>query len=364
MNRSLQSQCLRLLFPSIIAIAAGCDGAITSADKPAAAPPATPVEVAQVSVGEVVVDITAVGSLNADESVVIRSEIPGRIREIHFAEGDRASLGSPLVTLDDSEYRAQVEEDRAAMELARLNFQRATDLHHKKLASEQNFDEARARLEQARARLALDEARLAKTRIVAPFEGLTGLREVSPGDYIQAGQNIVNFEDIDPIKVEFRVPERYLNQVHEEQAVEVRVDSFPDQAFKGEVYAIDPRIDRSTRTVVLKARVANADGRLHPGMFARVRLVFEKRDNALLVPEQAIVPQGDGKFLYVIVDGKAQLRPVKIGKRVRAQAEILDGVTAQDTIVVTGHQKIRPGGAVRAVNQPGSAQADERPAGG
>ncbi len=364
MKRPLWYRCVRWWLPSVVAVAAACDGAATSAQKPDLGLPATPVELAQVTVGEVIVDVTAVGSLNANESVVIRSEIPGRIRKIHFDEGDRAGQGSPLVTLDDSEYRAQVEEDRAAMELARLNYQRAADLHNKKLASDQNFDEARARLEQARARLSLDESRLAKTRIVAPFEGLTGLREVSPGEYIQAGQNIVNFEDIDPIKVEFRVPERYLNQVREGQSVEVRVDSFPDHVFKGDVYAIDPRIDRGTRTVALKARVANVDGKLRPGMFARVRLVLEKRDRALLVPEQAIVPQGEGKFVYVLEGDKAQLRPVKIGKRIRGQAEILDGVTAGDTVVVAGHQKIRPGTAVRAVNKSASTQAKEAPSGG
>lgn len=361
MKRRIRFHCLRRLLLCIIVIAAACDGVENSENKPGSGPPATPVEVAQVTMGQVIIDVTAVGSLNANESVVLRSEIPGRIHKIHFDEGDRAAAGSALITLDDSEYRAQVEEDRATLELARLNYRRAADLHNKKLTSDQNFDEARVRVEQARARLALDESKLAKTRIVAPFEGLTGLREVSPGGYIQAGQNIVNIEDIDPIKVEFRVPERYLSQVRGDQSVAVHVDSFPGQVFNGNVYAIDPRIDRSTRTVALKAKVANVEGKLRPGMFARVRLVLEKRDNAILVPEQAIVAQGEGKFLYVVVEDKAELHPVKIGKRIRGQAEILEGVTARDTIVVTGHQKIRPGSAVRAVNKPASAQADEKP---
>jgi len=347
---------LRLLVPLSVVLAAACGDGGKSKTTTTQGPPATPVELARPTTGEVIIDVTAVGSLHANKSLEIRSEIPGRVKEIHFKEGDSADPGDLLVSLDDSEFRAQVEEDRAALELARLNYKRAADLHKKKLASDQNYDEARARQEQARARLALNEARMAKARIVAPFEGLTGLREVSPGDYVQAGQNIVNFEDVDPIKVEFRVPERYLEQLRARQAVEIRVDSFPNEVFKGDVYALDPRIDRNTRTVAIKATVSNMEGKLRPGMFARVRLVLDKRDNALLVPEQSIVPQGKEKFVFVIVDGKAERRAVKIGKRIRGQAEIVDGINANDTIVVTGHQKLRPGATVRVIEKPATAQ--------
>ena len=146
--------------------------------------------------------------------------------------------------------------------------------------------------------------------------------------------------------------------------MEIQVDSFPDTVFKGDVYAIDPRIDRNTRTVAIKATVPNAEGKLRPGMFARVRLVLETRTQALLVPEQSLVPQGKDKFIYVVVDGKAERRVVKIGKRLRGKAEILDGIAASDTIVVTGHQKLRPGATIRAIDKPATAQSDNKASGG
>jgi len=344
----------------VLLIFAGCDDAAKPKQQSAARPPA-PVEVAKPEIADVVIDVTAVGSLDANESVILRSEVPGRIREIPFSEGEPVTRGELLVSLDDSEYRAQVAEDRAALELATLNNQRASDLYKKKLGSEQSYDEARARLEQARARLALDESRLAKTRIMAPFDGIAGLRQVSPGDYVQAGQSIVNLEDIDVIKLSFRAPERYLSQLKENLTAELRVDSFPGTPFSGEVYAVDPRIDAATRTVALKALVPNTDRKLRPGMFARVRLVLETHTDAVLVPEEAIVPRGKDKFIYRVVDGKADIQKVEIGKRVRGKAEILSGIKAGDTIIVTGHQKLGPGSQVNIVNQgPAAAPVAEK----
>lgn len=316
-------------------------------------PPAMPVEAVAAKTGTISTDITAVGSLRASESVVIRPEITGRIAAIHFDEGQAIQQGAELITLDPDEYRAQLAESMAAVRLDRLNFERSRELLKKKLISQQQYDEAVAKLAASQAKQNLDQARLSKTELRAPFSGILGLRQVSPGDYVQPGQNIVNLEAIDPLKADFRVPETYAAHVHAGSKVQFSVDAFPDRTFEGTVYAISPRIDETTRTLLLRARVPNPKGELRPGMFARVRLELERRDNAVLVPEEALVPMGDDLFVYRIVDGKAVMTKVAIGQRRDAMVEITHGVRAGELVVTAGQMKIGDGAPVMLVGAPG-----------
>ncbi len=309
-------------------------------------PPATPVEVAPVRMGTVIVDVSAVGSLLANESVLIRPEIAGRITDIHFDEGQQVNKGDELITLDATELRAQVAESASSVKLNKLSFERARELSGRKLVSRQEFDEAQSNLSESQARQNLNEARLSKTVLHAPFDGVLGLRQVSPGDYVQPGEDIVNLEDIGSLKLDFRIPETYLSRIAPDQPVEMLVDAFPDTAFEGKVYAIEPRIDEVTRSILLRARVPNKDGKLRPGMFARVTLVLEQRPNALLVPEQAIVPEGNERFVYRVVDGKAVRQQVTLGQRRAGEVEILSGLNPGDTVVTDGQMKIRDGAAV------------------
>lgn len=315
------------------------------AREPAAAAAVT-VEAVPVRVGTVTRTITAVGTLQSNESVILRPEIAGRIARIHFQEGERVEAGVPLITLDDSVYRAELAQAEAGLNLSRQNAQRAQELFQRRVGTARTRDEAAAALGASEAEVALARARLEKTRLAAPFSGVLGLRRVSVGDYVNPGQDIVNLENIDPIKVDFRVPEPALSDIRVGQSVEVQVDAFPGETFTGEAYAIDPRIDADGRSVVIRARLENDDRRLRPGLFARVEVIVERRPNALLVPEQAIVPLQDRVAVFRVVDDKAVLATVRLGQRRAAEVEIVEGLSEGDIVVTAGQLKIRDGAAV------------------
>jgi len=196
--------------------------------------------------------------------------------------------------------------------------------------------------------------RLDKTVIRAPFAGTVGLRLVSPGAYVKPGDDIANLENIGSMKLDFRVPETYLARLGVGQTLTVRVDAYPDQGFEGTIYAIDPALDPETRTVLLRARLPNKGNKLRPGLFARVSLILERRENALVAPEQAIVPLGQKIFVYRVVDGKAVMTPVRLGLRRPGQVEILEGRNDGDQVVTDGQLKIRDGAAVTVQPPPGT----------
>jgi membrane fusion protein, multidrug efflux system len=316
-------------------------------DKPP--PKSVPVEAAEVMKGPLTEQVTAVGSLRSDESVVISSEIAGRIREIHFNEGTPVATGAALITLDDSVYQAELHQAEAKQRLAEQSNQRVSELFSRKFASGSSKDEAVSNLAVSNAAAELAKAQIEKTRIVAPFAGIVGLRQVSVGEYITPGQALVGLDAIDQIKVDFKVPEKYLPTVHTGQAIEIKVDAYPGQTFKGEVYAIDPRVDIEGRSVFIRARVPNKDQLLRPGQFARVTLIHELKPNALTVPEAAIVPKGEDQFVFKIVDGKVQLSKVSIGTRRAGRVELVEGVAAGELVVTAGQLKIRDGAPVTVV---------------
>lgn len=327
-----------------------------------AQPQAVPVETAVAQVATVSDEVTAVGTLLSNESVVIRPEIAGRIAEIHFAEGARVASGAPLVQLDASTYRAELTQARANLEYSRKNFERADELYMRHTGTERARDEALARHEVDKAAVALAQAHLDKMRIDAPFGGIVGLRKVSVGDYVEAGDDIVNLEDIDPLKVDFRVPERYLRTLEAGQKVRVEVDAVPGKGFNGIVYAIDPHVDPEGRSVALRARLPNEDGVLRPGLFARVKLVVGERSGALVIAEQAVVPRGDDRFVFKVVDGKAILTKVEVGQRRYGRAEIVTGLAEGDVVVTAGQLKIRDGTPVRPIGSGGEPEANRQKA--
>jgi membrane fusion protein (multidrug efflux system) len=287
--------------------------------------------------------ITAVGSLRSDESIMVRPEVAGRIASIQFQEGQRVNRGSTLVKLDPAVNQAELQQARANLELSRAKHARSIELQQRGFISAQARDEAENNLKVAQAAVALAEARLAKTEIKAPFSGLIGLRSVSIGDYVKEGQDLVNLESIDPLKVDFRVPEVFLRDVKTGQPLEVALDALPDRNFEGRVYAVNPQVDAAGRSFVIRAIVRNPDTALRPGMFARVRLITRDVQQAMVVPEQALVPQGTDHFVYRIVDGKAVRTRVDLGQRRDGRAEIVSGLAASDTVVTAGQVKIRDG---------------------
>lgn len=331
------------------------------AGKPGAGPArALPVKAAVVGRGSVTDGVSAVGTLLANESVMIRPEIDGRIEAFHFQEGQLVRKGDKLVSLDASEVEAQLKSAVAAANLNRSRLKRSEELLAKNFISAQAMDEARENLNQSAAREAEIKAKLAKSTIRAPFEGVTGLRQVSPGAYAKAGQDIARLEGIGVLKLDFRVPEGYLRRIKVGQPLVINVDAYPGESFNGSIYAIEPAVDESTRTVLLRARLPNPGVRLKPGMFARVNLDLERRENALLVPEQAIVPRGDGRFVFRIADGKAQMVKVEMGVRRPGEVEILKGLEAGDTIVVDGQLKLQDGAPVSVLGD--KPAASDKPA--
>lgn len=315
--------------------------------------PAVAVEASKVAIGPLSERVLAVGSLRSNESVVIRPEIAGKVVEIGFEEGQPVEKGALLLKLDDSLNQAEVAEAQARLDLAQRNFSRTEELFTNKIATARSRDEAESSLAVGTATVELAKVKLAKTRITAPFSGIAGLRQVSVGDYVSTGQDLFNLEDIDPIKVDFRVSEKFLSAVRTDQPIEITVDAYPDETFTGTVYAIDPRIDAEGRSIVIRARIANEDRRLRPGLFARVKLILELKPNAVTVPEQAIMPRGADQFVYTIVDGKAKQTKVMIGTRRDGRVEIVEGLGTQDLVVTAGHQKIRDGADVEVIEGAG-----------
>ena len=360
-RRSVSGTVIALLLIAAVAVAsywyllrrsgAGPQPASQAAEKPVVQP--VFVETVAVQTGTVTREVTAVGTLLSNESVMIRPEITGRIAAIHFKEGEFVQKGARLISLDDSVHKAEVAQAEARADLNRRNNSRASELFERRVATERTRDEAFSAVRSSDAEIALARARLDKTRINAPFEGVLGLRRVSAGDYVNPGQDIVNLEDIDPIKVDFRVPESALQLLRTGQAIEVQVDAFPGQSFQGEVYAIDPQVDVQGRSIVIRARVANPDNRLKPGLFARVGLIVERRENAMLIPEQAIVPLENGSAVFRVVDGTAKLTQVETGQRRAGQVEIVRGLQPGEIVITAGQLKVRDGAPV-TVSAPGA----------
>jgi membrane fusion protein (multidrug efflux system) len=316
--------------------------------------PAVPVEASKVVAAPLSEQVTAIGTLLSDEAVTISSEIAGRLKEIHFEEGQPVEKGALLFSLDDSVYRAQLDDASAKLKLAAQTNKRTSTLFSNKYATAQSADEAASNLAVNTAAVELARVQLDKTRITAPFAGIVGLRHVSAGEYITAGQALVNLEAIDPVKADFRVPEKFLPAIRVGQTIKIKVDAFPEDSFEGRVYAIDPRLDVAGRSLLVRAMVPNRDQRLRPGLFARVTVLLQLKEDALSVPEQAIVPQGESQFVFKIVDGKAKLTKVKIGTRREGRVEIVEGLTAGDQVVTAGQLKIRDGSPVTIVGTTGA----------
>ena len=327
---------------------AGQAASAGAAAKAGSAPAAGSVTVEAVKVATLSLPqtITAVGSLRSDESVTLRPEVAGRINTIAFQEGQPVAKGAMLVRLDPAVPLAEAQQARANLVLAKTKWDRAIDLAKSNFISGQAKDEAENNYKVAEASAQLAEAKLAKMDLRAPFSGIIGLRSVSMGDYVKEGADLVNLESIDPLKVDFRVPEIYMRQVKVGQPLQVQLDALPGRTFEGKVFAVNPLIDAAGRSVVIRAMVRNPDTSLRPGMFARVRLITRDSQDALVLPEQALVPQGDQQFVYKIQDGKAVRTKVDVGQRRDAKVEILNGVDKDDMVVTAGQLKLRDGAPV------------------
>ena len=334
------------------------------------------VEVAKVKTMPLQDDAQAVGSLKSRQSVILRPEVAGRVAELAFADGARVRKGQLLLRLDDTLQKAELSQAEAQLSIARANLKRNQELVAENFVAQRVLDESRASLQVAEAQVALAQARLGRMRIVAPFDGTVGIRTVNLGDYVKDGADLVNLEDTSTLYVDFRMPERYQGQLAVGQSVKVQIDALPGRDFTAKVQALDPLVDANGRSVLVRAAVVPAaDATLRPGMFARVTTVFSVNDAALVVPEEALVPQGNRQLVFKLAsegEGEAaktvvRRTEVQLGVRRGSQVEILSGLSEGDTVVVAGQQRLqRDGMAVRVVDmsKPGGAapKTDAAPA--
>ncbi|MGE0627930.1 MAG: efflux RND transporter periplasmic adaptor subunit [Hyphomicrobiaceae bacterium] len=312
---------------------------------------AATVEARKVKLNTIVETIHAVGSLLPNETVVVTSEIAGRIAKLPFKEGDRVEAGQTLVELDDAILRAEYDKTQSDLTLAEENQKRAVSLASRGTGTLRSRDEAVAAYRAAIANAALAKARLDKTKIAAPLTGHIGLRAVSVGAFLSPGDRIVSLSDTDIIKVDFRVPELLLTKVRPGQTINVTVDALPGQTFNGEIYVIDPIVDANGRAIRLRARIRNSDGKLSPGLFARVQIVVGRRENAVLVPESSVFAINDDQYVYRVVDGRAVQTKVGLGVRQPGWVEIRSGLGRDATVVTAGQQQIRDGSTL-AISRP------------
>lgn len=314
-----------------------------------AAPPAT-VAATQVEKQNWRAYLFSVGTLIADQGLEVSSEVTGKVEAIQFQSGASVEAGDTLVQLDDSVDRARLEGLLAEERLAQLEFERAEDLLRDDTVSQATYDQALARLRNARAQIASTRALLDKKAIKAPFGGRLGVRRVNLGEYLAPGASIVTLQSLDPVHVDFSLPERHLARLSEGDAVELKVQAYGDERFRGQVSAINPKVETETRNVKLRATLANSDGRLRPGMFAEVKLLLPQRKDVLTLKQSAITynPYGDSVFVIREKDHAlvVQRRQVTTGEVRDGRVEIRNGLAAGDRVVLAGQVKLRNGQAV------------------
>jgi membrane fusion protein, multidrug efflux system len=291
--------------------------------------------------------LSLVGTLAANEMVEIKSETDGTVEEINFKEGERVEKGHLLFRLDESKFAASMAEAEANFKVAQANFGRSRELVKEKLIAQQGFDEIAAQFQSAQATLDLRKRQLRDARILAPFAGITSSRQVSPGQVIARNTTLTWLVDLDTVKAELNVPERFLSQMRAGQIIDLTVATYPGQKFQGEVYFISPHVDPVFRTVLVKAYVKNLEQKLRPGMFANLDLTLKVREQAVLVPESAITISSDKASLYTVAGDVAQIKPVTTGLRVGGKVEITSGLQGGEMVVVEGIQKLRPGAKVK-----------------
>jgi membrane fusion protein, multidrug efflux system len=342
---------------------------VGGAGGPGAAQGPVAIEVGRAELTRIEEDAQAVGSLRSNQGVMLRPEVSGRVLKLGFADGQRVRKGQVMVQLDDALQQAQLQQAQAQASIARTNLQRNRELVAQNFVSQSVVDQAQANLEVAEAQVALAQAQLQRLKVLAPFDGFAGIRNVNVGDYVKDGADLVQVEDVSTVWVDFRLPERYLSQLKPGQEVAVTLDALPGRPHTARVEAVDSQLDASGRSVLVRARVANAGGTLRSGLFARTRIVFSTRDRAVTVPEEALVPMGEQQFLIKVVEGAngtklGQRMPARIGVRRAGRVEVMEGLKPGDVVAIAGQARLMRGEAqpVRIV-QLGDKAGGSRPGG-
>src|SRR6267154_2673117 len=310
------------------------------------APMGLPVEVVVARMDTVRDEIAATGQIEAVQSIDLRPEVDGRIVEIVIREGQEVEQGTPLFKVDDAQLRAQVAQLEAQRDLAQQALARAKDLAQQNASSTADLEKAEAEMRSAQAQYDLQRIRLERTTVRAPFAGVVGQRYVSLGDYVTNSTKLASLHTVNPQRATFQVPERFARQLRPGQQVSFRVAAIAGRDFTGEVDFVDPVVQLPGRTILVKARVPNPARLLQPGMFIEARLVTAVRPNAVVIPEDAVVPAEGTNAAWVVVDGKADRRKVSLGVRTPGFVEVTDGVKAGEQVVTGGLAMLAPGAPV------------------
>lgn len=347
---------LLLLLPLIALALSGCKKDAGPGGGPPAVAFAAQAVVVAAKAQAVSETLALVGTVAANEMVEIKSETEGTVEKVSFVEGQPVKAGDLLLQLDETKFAATANEAEANFKLSQANHERSKQLFHDKLISQQEFDQIAAQFQANQADLDLKRRQLKDARIRAPFEGIISSRSVSPGQVIGKNTTLTWVVDLDPVKVEFTVPERYVGQVRVGQKIEVTVAAYPGRRYVGEVFFVAPFIEPATRTALVKAKIPNEKHELKPGMFANLDLTLQLKEQAIVIPESSVLASGDRNIIYVVdAQDTAQIRPVKLGIRQAGLVEITSGLQAGERVVAEGLQKVRPGGKVKASVAEGTA---------
>lgn len=307
-------------------------------------PRGLPAEVVKVVANPLDERITAVGILHATETVMISPEQSGQVAKILFNEGEAVEIGQPLIQLNKEIYEAELNQAEAHVKLSQIGYERAKSLLNKQVGSQQTLDTASAELEVNKAQQKLAKVHLEKMTIRAPFSGVTGLRNISVGDYVNSGEALLELSDIGQLKADFKVPEIYLAQLKRGTTVQLQVDAFPGRFFSGNITAIAPSADKQTHSIQVRATIDNSELLLRPGLFVTVQLIFNQNSHAILIPEQAIIPTAEQFMVMTLTnENTVVMTPVTLGQRRPGIVEVTKGLESGDLIVVAGQLKLRPG---------------------
>jgi membrane fusion protein (multidrug efflux system) len=334
-----------LLFSIIIL---SCNNNKKTETTAAQGPPPTSIETIVIQPQPLDRKINITGSIIANEEVELRSEATGKVTGISFAEGSSVSKGQLLVKINDSDLQAQLKKLVLQDTLLSRDEFRKKSLLEMNAISKEEYDNALTQLQSIRAEKSYVLAQIEKTEVRAPFNGMVGLRNISEGGFVNASFLIATMQQVNPVKIEFSVPERYKEFLKNGTEIQFTVTG-SSETFKGTVYAVESKIDPVTRTVKVRAKSNNEKNLLVPGAFAKVELILEKVNNAIVVPAQSVIPEMNGQKVFLIKEGKAKSTPVELGIRTESNTEILSGINAGDTLAVTGLLQLRDGAGVLVV---------------
>lgn len=303
---------------------------------------ALPVSIFKVTPGGLTDRIVATGTIVANEQVTLSAEVAGRITSINFVEGAEVKKGTVLVSINNAELLAQLEKVKYNLKLAEEREQRSRSLLQKEAVSQEEYDRVLTDLNTVRSEISLTEAQLDKTKIVAPFSGTIGLRQVSMGAFVTPGQKIATLTQLQPVKIEFSVPERFAQSVSKNSKVNFSIEG-NNEKYEAEIYAVEPSIDPATRSVSVRAMYPNRNMELRPGSFVRIEFELNHMQNALQVPSQAVIPELGGYKVFTYKGGIAKQSVITVGIRTSDMVQVTSGLTEGDTVITTGILQLRDG---------------------